>query len=94
MDVFKAFNSKYSNTSKDVAKERLKLILIHDRTNIPPQFIDMIKGDLIKVISDYAEIDEDGIEISLSAGDRESRSENLSALIANIPIKKVKNIGK
>lgn len=94
MDVFKAFNNKSSNASKDVAKERLKLILIHDRTNIPPQFIDMIKGDLIKVISDYVEIDEDGIEISLSTGDRASRNENLSALVASIPIKKVKKMGK
>lgn len=94
MDVFKSFSNKYTNSSKDVAKERLKLILIHDRTNIPPQFIDMIKGDLIKVISDYVEIDESGIEITLDAGERGSREESLSALVASIPIKKVKNIGR
>jgi cell division topological specificity factor MinE len=94
MDVFKALNNKYGNASKDIAKERLKLILVHDRTNIPPQFISMIKGELIKVISDYAEIDEDSIEITLDTGDKGSRSENLSALIANIPIKKIKNMGK
>jgi cell division topological specificity factor len=93
MDVFKNVG-KYGNTSKDVAKERLKLILIHDRANMPPQFLNMIKGDLIKVISDYAEIDEDGIEISLDTGDGRSRNDNISALIANIPIKKVKDIGK
>jgi cell division topological specificity factor len=92
VDVFKAFNNKYGS-SKDVAKERLKLILIHDRTNIPPQFLEMIKGDLIKVISDYAEIDEESIEITLSTGEG-GRNESLSALVANIPIKKVKNLGK
>lgn len=92
MDVFKVFN-KYSNPSKDVAKERLKLILIHDRSNISPQFLNMIKGDLIKVISDYAEIDEESIEITLSNGDN-GRNENVSALVASIPIKKMKNLGK
>ncbi|KPU42242.1 cell division topological specificity factor [Oxobacter pfennigii] len=91
MDVLKVFN-KVANASKDVAKERLKLILIHDRSNIPPQFINMIKGDLIKVISDYVEIEEENIEITLSNG--EGRNENISALTANIPIKKVRSIGK
>lgn len=93
MDVLKAF-SKFGNSSKDVAKERLKLILIHDRTNIPPQFLNMIKGDLIKVISDYAEVDEEGIEITISTGENGKRNDNLSSLVASIPIKKVKNMGK
>lgn len=93
MDVLKAFN-KYNNTSKDVAKERLKLILIHDRSNIPPQFLNMIKVDLIKVISDYAEIDEEGIEITINTGEYGRKSDNLSSLVANIPIKKVKSMGK
>jgi cell division topological specificity factor len=93
MDVLKAFN-KLGNSSKDVAKERLKLILIHDRTNIPPQFLNMIKGDLIKVISDYADVDEEGIEITVSTGDTGKRDDNLSSLVASIPIKKVKNMGK
>jgi cell division topological specificity factor len=91
--MLKAF-SKYGNASKDVAKERLKLILIHDRTNIPPQFLNMVKGDLIKVISDYAEIDEDGIEITINTGEGRGRNSNISSLVASIPIKKVKNMGR
>lgn len=93
MDVFRSFN-KYGSSSKDVAKERLRLILIHDRANIPPQFLNMVKGDLIKVISDYAEIDEEGIEITLDNGENGGKDENISSLIASIPIKKVKSIGK
>ncbi|MDI6617371.1 MAG: cell division topological specificity factor MinE [Clostridiales bacterium] len=93
MDVFKSLY-KYGNGSKDVAKERLKLILIHDRANIPPQFLSMIKGDLIKVISDYAEIDEEGIEITINTGGEGGRKSSVSSLVASIPIKKVKSIGK
>jgi cell division topological specificity factor len=90
MDFFKIFSK--DAPSKDVAKERLKLILIHDRANVSPQFLELVKGDIIKVISDYAEIDERGLEIRLTrAGEKGSDS---PALIANIPIKKMKEIGR
>lgn len=90
MDLFKMFGK--DSPSKDVAKERLKLILIHDRANVSPQFLEMVKGDIIKVISDYAEIDENGLEIKLTrAGER---GESSPALVANIPIKKMKEMGR
>jgi cell division topological specificity factor len=90
MDLFKIFSRE--TPSKDVAKERLKLILIHDRANVSPQFLEMVKGDIIKVISDYAEIDERGLEIKLTRTGE--RGEDSPALVANIPIKKMKEIGR
>ncbi|KMT21544.1 cell division topological specificity factor MinE [Clostridium cylindrosporum] len=90
MDLFKIFGRE--KPSKDVAKERLKLILIHDRANVSPQFLEMVKGDIIKVISDYAEIDEKGLEIKLTRTDADSADS--PALVANIPIKKMKDIGR
>lgn len=90
MDLFKIFGR--DKPSKDVAKERLKLILIHDRANVSPQFLDMVKGDIIKVISDYAEIDEKGLEIKLTRTNEDSSDS--PALVANIPIKKMKDIGR
>lgn len=89
MDLFKFFN-RSSGTSKNVAKERLKLVLVHDRTNCSPHFLEMIKGDIIKVISDYMEIDEEGLDIKLTKTRRGSNDSNISALVANIPIKKMK----
>lgn len=90
MDLFKLFSK--DPPSKDVAKERLKLILIHDRANVSPQFLEMVKGDLIRVISDYAEIDQKGLEIKLT---RSGESGNdVPALVANIPIKKMKDMGR
>ena len=88
MDLFKAFG-KSDNKSKNVAKERLKLVLIHDRTNVSPRFLEMIKGDIIKVISDYMEIDEEGLDIKLTKTRRESDNAPIPALIANIPILKM-----
>ena len=89
MDWFKLFKNDDS-TSKNVAKERLKLVLVHDRTNCSPHFLEMIKGDLLKVIADYIEIEEDGLDIRITKTKRESDEAMIPALIANIPIKKMK----
>lgn len=89
MDLFKIFGKKQEK-SKNLAKERLKLVLVHDRADISPKFLDMIKGDIIRVISEYAEIDEEGLDIKLTRMKREKDTSTISALVANIPILKVK----
>ena len=65
LDIFKVFSNE-SKTSKSVAKERLKLVLVHDRVDCSPQLLDLIKTDILKVIANYAEIEEDGLEIKMS----------------------------
>lgn len=92
MDLFKIFN-KSNNTSKSVAKDRLKLVLIHDRTNVSPKFLEMVKGDIINVISDYMEIDEEGLDIQFTRTRRECDNTPIPALVANIPILKMKDKG-
>ncbi|NLC44009.1 MAG: cell division topological specificity factor MinE [Clostridiales bacterium] len=92
MNLFKFF-TKEDNKSKDIAKERLKLVLLHDRANVSPKFIEMVKSDISKVISNYMEIDEEGFDIRLSRVEHDDDS-STSALIANIPIKRMKNVGK
>lgn len=89
MSFTSIFNKSNSN-SKNVAKERLRLVLIHDRTNISPKFLDMLKGDIIKVISDYMVIDEEGLDIQVSRSKGCEGEMTTSALIANIPIVKMK----
>lgn len=86
MDLFKIFSSKVF--SKDIASDRLKLILIHDRADFSPDFLEMIKCDILKVISKYAEIETGEIELRLTT--KEEYEGNSPALIASIPIKKIK----
>lgn len=83
-----------SKNSKDVAKERLKLVLIHDRANVSPQFLEMLKSEIIKVINNYMEIDENTLDIQLTRTKSDDGERVVPALIANIPIKSVKNSGK
>lgn len=53
------------NSSKNVAKERLKLVLVHDRANCSPEFLERVKGDLLRAISQYMEIDEENLDIQI-----------------------------
>ena len=92
MDFLKLF-SREDVSSKDIAKERLRLILVHDRANVSPQFLEMIKSRLIDIISDYMEIDEEGLEVKLTRMDKE-KDVTVPALVANIPIKKVKHLAR
>lgn len=90
LDLFKVFSNE-SRTSKSVAKERLKLVLVHDRVDCSPNLLDMIKTDILKVISNYAEIEEDGLEIKMSKSRGDQEDMTVSALVANIPLKNIKD---
>jgi cell division topological specificity factor len=87
MDLFKMFSTN-KTMSKEVAKDRLKLILIHDRSALSPEILDMIKVEILEVISRYVEIESSEVEIALTRTDESDG--NLPALVANIPIKKSK----
>ena len=87
MDLFKKFSNK--PTPKDVAKDRLKLILIHDRGDLPHETLDKIRIEILEVLSKYIEIDVVDVEIAVSKS--ENLEGNSPALVANIPIKNVKN---
>ena len=89
-DFLKAFSND-SKTSKNVAKERLKLVLVHDRVDCSPQLLDMIKNDILKVIANYAEIEEDGLEVKMSKTRGEQDDMPVSALVANIPLRNIKD---
>lgn len=72
-------------TSSDIAKDRLKILLISDRINCSPYTLNLIKQDLIKSISKYMSIDEENMEIVLKKNNKRGKNRKPS-LYANIPI--------
>lgn len=70
--------------SKHTAKERLRLVLVQDRASMSAATLEALKEDLIRVISEYMEIDQSGLEVSLSS------EEESVALVCNIPILRLK----
>lgn len=85
MDFFR------KKSSGDVAKDRLKLLLISDRANCSPEVMELIKNDIIKVISKYMEIDCEGLDIQITQTESEGENGRVPALCANIPIKELKH---
>ncbi len=64
--------------SCEIAKDRLKILLISDRVNCSPEMMELIKSDIVKVISKYMKIDTVNMDIQIS--------KSKPALYANIPI--------
>ncbi|MDC7295287.1 MULTISPECIES: cell division topological specificity factor MinE [unclassified Butyrivibrio] len=77
-------------SSSDVAKDRLKFVLVSDRASCSPEIMQKIRSDIIEVLSKYAEIDMDNIDINITQMDGEDNGgKSAPALYANIPIKNI-----
>lgn len=67
-------------TSAETAKQRLRFVLVHDRAEIPPGVLALIKDDIIAVISRRVNIDRDHVEVNVTHEDTESK------LLVDIPL--------
>lgn len=85
-DLKKFFSKKPA--SSDVARDRLKLVLVHDRANCSPELLEMIRGEILEVLEKYVNIDSSKLDIRIS--NHEKDFEGKPALIANIPITSMK----
>lgn len=84
IDFMKRMFGKKTQGSGNTAKERLQLVLIHDRANLSASFLSKVKEDVLHVVSRYAEIDEQLVEVNLEQRGR------AVALTADIPIRRMK----
>lgn len=79
---------KKASSSSEIAKERLKLVLIYDRIKITPQLMEALKGDIIAAISRHLEVDQTAAVVTITHGDRCDR------LVAEIPVRRVRSSSK
>jgi cell division topological specificity factor len=77
------FNFFRKKRSAESAKERLQLVLVHDRTDLTPAQLEALKDELLKAISRYIDIDPEAVRIGL---ERDGRSQRL---VADIPLRSV-----
>jgi cell division topological specificity factor len=70
--------------SATTAKERLQLVLAHDRSDLNPELLEQMRREILEVVQKYVEIDIDGGDVSLATEDR------VTALVANLPIRRAK----
>lgn len=83
MNFFQSEKVEGENT-KETAKNRLKLVLMQDRSNLEPETMAQLREELIEVISKYIVIDKEALGLNLD-GDGESM-----ALMLNIPVIRAK----
>ncbi len=69
------------DSGKDIAAQRLRLVLTHDRANISPGMLEMLKDEIIAVISKHLDIDADKVDVNFTESQRETR------LMADIPLR-------
>ena len=89
MDMFNILWRR--NSSKKVAKDRLKVVLVNDRASYSNQVLEMLKNDIVKALSIYMEIDAEDLDIQITQSPvMDSQGEYLPVLNANIPIKSIR----
>jgi len=84
MGVFEFMVGKKKPTPGEVAKERLKVVLAHDRLKLNPELLEVIRGEILSVVSRRLAIDEDQVQVNLA---HEGGAEKL---LANMPIRREK----
>ena len=68
--------------SKNVAKDRLRLVLVHDRSMLPPETLDALRAELIEVVSRYFEVDHAALSMDVH------RTRESWALMVNLPLRR------
>ena len=68
--------------SAETAKERLQLVLAHDRSDLNPELLEQMRREILEVVARYVEIDLEEGDVSLETEDR------VTALVANLPLRR------
>ena len=71
-----------SSPSANTAKQRLQLVLAHDRSDLNPELMEQMRREILEVVQKYVEVDMQEGDVSLSTEDR------VTALVANLPIRR------
>lgn len=93
-DIFAEFYNKVigffrrteevEESSKDVARNRLRVVLMQDRTNLTPELMEKMRKELVELLSKYVEMDKEALELNLEQeGDQ-------MALMLSIPVLRAK----
>lgn len=82
MGVFEFKVGRKKPTPGEVAKERLKVVLVHDRLKLNPELLEVIKGEILAVLARRLDVDEEQMQVKLA------REEGEEIFLANVPVRR------
>ncbi len=81
MGIFDFFRSRSEDNSAKVAKDRLQVLIAHERTGRNgPDYLPMLKQDILNVIKKYVSVGEEQVTVQLDT------QENCDVLELNITL--------
>ncbi len=83
LSLFK--QTEHEDNAKDIAKNRLRVVLMQDRTNLTPELLERMRKELVELLSKYVEMDKEALELNFDQeGDQ-------MALMLSIPVIRAKD---
>lgn len=89
MNLFKLFKGNEKGSSQ-IAKDRLQLVLVRDRTDTSPEYLDMIKKEVLALLDDYMEINDSEMQFKITRVHNETDTGSVPALEISVPITRIK----
>ena len=72
-----------SSGSKEDAKSRLKILLVHDQVDLTPSQMNAMKAEILEVIARYCEVDREHVDVRLEKAD------NGISVVSSVPVRRV-----
>ncbi len=85
LGFFRQTEKEAEESSKDTARNRLRVVLMQDRTNLTPELMERMRKELVELLSKYVEMDKEALELNL-----EQDGEQV-ALMLSIPVIRAKD---
>ena len=84
MGFFRQTEQEEIESAKETACNRLRVVLMQDRTNLTPELMDRMRKELVELLSKYVEMDKEALELNF-----EQEGEQM-ALMLSIPVLRAK----
>jgi cell division topological specificity factor len=83
MNLLDRFFNRHNAGSKEDAKSRLKILLVHDQVDLTPSQMQAMKAEILDVIARYCEVDRERVDVRLEKAD------NGVSVVSSVPVRRV-----